>query len=514
MKVFRHSEKPVLIVQDPTEAVASIAVKSTKGMALMPHTLEAERLLINAGVQDVPSVVDEYEWPGMFSPYAHQIEMVKFRMHHRRIWDLSGMRTGKTAAAVWGAHLLMRYGAVKRVLVLSPLSVVRDAWGNAMFDILPQLRTQEATGPNDKARRGFKGAPQFVLANHDKVKYLFHEIVAFAPDLIVLDEAVVFKNYKSDRYRALKAVVARCKCRVWALSATPAAQRPTDPWAIGRIINPDTVPWKFTTFRDNTMVKVKVEENIWVKKAGWEEHVLKALQPSIRFRTQDVIDMPIIAEVMRFTPMGTKQARHYNQMKKSNVITLEGENITARNAAAALVKLRQISSGLIYNRKAMTVEVDASSKYSELRSIIDETRGNGKFIVFTPFTHVMQWLTARLKKDGVVVEALTSNSTLDQRTKAFTMFQKTDQLDGLIMHPDIAKYGLTLTAANTTIWWGPIYAVDTFIQANMRMIGPGSHGCTVVMMHSTDDELKIYQRISEQEDVSTAVIDEYRRIAG
>ena len=515
MKVVAVKNKPVLLVSDPTPRLTDIG-KPCRGGVIIPHTVIAENILRSEGVTNVPSVVDRYSWPGAFEPFTHQIEMVKFRMIHRRLWDLSGMRTGKTPASVWGLDLLMRQNLVSRVLILSPLSVVRDAWMKTLGLLIPYRDFTEATGATKTAGAALRSGAEIVVANHDKVKFNYEDILAFKPDLVIVDESTTFKGWSSDRYKALRSIVTKTKCRFWALTATPASQKATDPWAIARLVNRQSVPFKYTDFRNDVMVQVgDPDKNIWVNRQGWEKKVRQALQPAVRFRTQDCIDMPAVVEIMRFCQMGTKQTRYYNKMKRHGTFYLDGSDITAKTAATKINKLRQVSSGMAYDKKAETVVVDASSKLAELTQIIDES--DGKVLVFTPFRNVMQYLHDALTGKGYSAAVLDRAHSLDKRTRTFNAFQEDGDPQVLVMHPQIAKYGLTLTAAHTTVWWGPVYSVETFSQANMRMMGPQHENkskCSVIMLYSTPEEEKIYRGLLAQDDMSLVVIDSFKSAAG
>ena len=91
--------------------------------------LEEVRVLKNLGVKNVPSpITRRYNWPGRFTPMAHQIETASFLTLHRKAFVFSEPGTGKTLSALWAADYLMKIGHVKRCLILCPLSIMTSAW--------------------------------------------------------------------------------------------------------------------------------------------------------------------------------------------------------------------------------------------------------------------------------------------------------------------------------------------------------------------------------------------------
>jgi len=516
MRAYRHEDHRRLIaVEDANDVVRQAGRDIGGGRVALPVSIKGISLLRNQGVRDVPRLMDDYSFPGVEKPYYHQIETSEFFLYHRRLWCLNDMRTGKTFSACWSIDVLQKYGELSRTLVLCPLSIVREAWMSSFGRVNPMWDVEEATGSTKQANEAIRSGARILVANHDKVKYNLEALLEFNPDLIVIDESSVFKSSDSDRYKALRHLVSKSKCRIWALTATPAPKTPTAVWAMARLINPSAVPYMFSTFRDKVMREIPRSEapSIWIPREGYEEEVLKALQPHIRFRLRDCIDVPPMVMVHRRVPMGAKHTAYYNKLKRHGAVVMDsGESITAANAAVLVGKLLQVSSGMVYNKKKQAVEVDASTKLTELTSIIEESVG--KVIVFTPFVSVMRYVSKKLQQKGYKAGMLPSTASLTKRTETFDAFQNSDELDVLVSHADVCRYGLTLTSASTVVWWGPIFSPETFIQANHRPIGrkqSEDHKIVVIMLSSTDAEYKLFNNLIDQDDAHSAIINVYKQ---
>lgn len=92
-------------------------------------------------VKNVPSpITKDYDWPGRFKPFAHQITTAEFLSLRRKAFCFSEQGTGKTASAIWAADYLMKHGLVRRALVICPLSIMRSAWQATCLRLLCIVR--------------------------------------------------------------------------------------------------------------------------------------------------------------------------------------------------------------------------------------------------------------------------------------------------------------------------------------------------------------------------------------
>jgi hypothetical protein len=403
------------------------------------------------------------------------------------------------------------------VLILAPLSVVRDAWMHTLLSCVPYRFAVEATGATKNTTAAFARASDkkraIVVANYDKVKFNYKDVMEFAPQLIICDEASVFRSDDSDVYKAFSSVINNLKPRLWALTASPAGNaNPVGVWPMARCVNPRSVPYSLYKWRYKVQYKITHEEGvIWKNKDDWEDTVAEALRPAVRFRTQDCIDMPPVVMVERYAPMSTKQQKAFKQMKAKSAASLreDGGQVVAANAAVKTLKLLQITAGIVYDDGEL-IEVGATGKMRELLAIIAES--SSKVIVFTPFLSVMRYVVDKLNKKKIKAVGLRSGDSLNRRQQAFNEFQdKNSDLRVLVTYPTIAKFGITLTAADTTVWWGPIYDGEAFDQANMRMQGPKTHKCAVVMLYSNNLERDLYGSLQDKTDTSHRIVDIFKR---
>jgi SNF2 family DNA or RNA helicase len=83
----------------------------------------------------------------------------------------------------------------------------------------------------------------------------------------------------------------------------------------------------------------------------------------------------------------------------------------------------------------------------------------------------------------------------------------------LVIQPQAAAHGVTLTAANTVVWWGPTSSLETYAQANARVHRSGQkHPCTVVQLQGSGVEKRVYSLLDKRIDVHTKMIDLYKEL--
>ncbi len=99
------------------------------------------------------------------------------------------------------------------------------------------------------------------------------------------------------------------------------------------------------------------------------------------------------------------------------------------------------------------VEFDISHRYKVLREVIDES--SKKVLVFVPFKHAIDVITNKLRFDGVSTEVIRGDVPATKRAEIFKRFQEQPDPRVLVIQPQSASHGVTLTAANTVVWWGP-----------------------------------------------------------
>jgi len=460
--------------------------------------LDEARVLRNLGVKDVPSpITKRYDWPGRYKPMQHQIETAAFLTMHRRAFVFSEPGTGKTLSALWAADYLMKLGKIRRVLILCPLSIMHSAW---MGDINNSVIHRSAIiAHHPKAARRIEMLQQdyeIVISNYEGLNLIADEIKADGRfDLVIVDEANAYKTNTTRRWKSLASILTP-NTYLWMMTGTPASQSPTDAYGLAKLVNPDGVPKFFTAWRDKVMNKLTMYK--WVPKTTAKDDVYEALQPAIRYTKAECLDLPPVITMTREVEMSPQQAKYYNQLKTQMLVQAAGETITAVNAAAAMNKLLQISCGAAYTDDREVVEFDASPRLSVLEEVLEET--DRKVIIFALYLSVIETISQHLTKRGIVNEQIHGGVTATKRAQIIHRFQNDPDPRVLVMQPQASAHGITLTAADTVVFYGPLMSVEQYIQCVARADrkGQDSDKVTVVHIQSSPVEKRLFKALEQK----------------
>jgi SNF2 family DNA or RNA helicase len=500
-----------LKVRNPEKITSVIPCSKQIGTheVLVRWGLEEAQVLKNLKIKNVPSpILQNYDWPGIYKPFAHQKITSEFLTLHRRAFCFNSQGTGKTASVIWAADYLIKQKKIRRVLVVCPVSVMGSAWQHDLFRFAMHRTCDIAHNPRREQRiKVIRGNAEFVIINYEGLDIVSDAVLDDGRfDLIVVDEANAYKNISTQRWKTLVKLITPYTW-VWMLTGTPASQEPTDAYGLARIINPSGVPKFAGGFRD--LVMRKVTRFKWVPNFNATDIVFNALQPAIRFSKEECLDLPDVMHVTRTIQLTKQQEKYYNLMLHQQLIVAAGEEITAPTAAANLSKLLQISAGAAYTDGKEVVEFDCSSRLQALHEVIEEA--SHKVLVFVPFTHNLMMVADWLKKQKYTVDIINGAVNPRKRTEIFNRFQTTPNPRILVIQPQAASHGVTLHAANVVVYWSPVMSVETYLQANARVHRAGQvNKVTVVHLQGSRVESKMYKMLQTKVDTHQRLVDLYK----
>lgn len=452
----------------------------------------------------IPSPIErDYDWPGMFTPFNHQRDTARFLSLHRRAFCFNEAGTGKTSAAIWAADYLMNLGLVRRVLVICPVSIMQSAWQADLFKTAMHRTCGIAHGTASKREKIIRGDYQFVVINYDGVSIVQKAIIEGGFDLIIVDEANAYKNTSTVRWKTLARIVKK-DTYLWMMTGTPASQSPLDAFGLAKMVNPDAVPRYATAWRDKVMHQVSMFK--WVPKANAQDTVFSALQPAIRYEKAQCLDLPELTYQTRLVPLTPQASKYYRELLREMQISTAGETISTVNAAAALSRLLQLSGGAVYTDNANIVEFDVMPRLRVLEEVIDETKN--KVLVFVPYHHTLTLVKKHLDAANISNEIISGDVTANQRSAIFSSFQNLSDPKVLLIQPQAASHGVTLTAADTVVFWSPVMSVETYLQCIARIDRVGQKNkMTVIHLQGSEVEKRMYTMLQNKVDMHTRLVD-------
>ena len=475
-------------------------------LMLLPHEFDIVRLMRNLGDTVPAPILTQYDWNG-WQPYEVQKNTAALLTTNFRAYVLNGMGTGKTKSAIWSFDYLRKKGIVQRALVVAPLSTLRFTWEREIFETCPHLRTSVLFGDAKRRLKRLADMDADVYIINPDGLSIIEEALAKRPDInvLILDEGAMFRNSSVRSKTALR--IARKIKWCWHMTGSPTPQAPTDAWMQCRIVTPDTVPDRFGHFRD--MVQYKVTQFKYANKPNAAKVVTEVMQPAVRYTLDDVVELPQLIERTIDIEPNAKQKLIYAKLRESAAAMVDTQEITAANSAVVLSKLLQVSIGYVYDSQHNVVDLNPTDRLDALIDVINAT--DRKVIVFSPFTHALGGIAERLTKEGIDNARIDGNVPSGARSEIFRLFQNTDKLKVLNAHPNTMSHGLTLTAADTIVWFGPITSLEVFEQANARIRRIGQkHKQQIIMFQSSPAEKRIYSMLRSKQKVQDHILDLFK----
>jgi SNF2 family DNA or RNA helicase len=227
---------------------------------------------------------------------------------------------------------------------------------------------------------------------------------------------------------------------------------------------------------------------------------------------EDCLDLPDKIYMKRIITLTKKQEEVYEQMKREALAFLNGKKTTTVNALTQLMRLQQITCGHFVADDGTTQEID-SNRLDELMDVLEEVEG--KALIWCHWQKDVQIIKEAILKEygpGSVVDyyGLTPQ---DQRQKNKDAFQNDSKVRFFVGTPQTGGYGLTLTAANTVIYYSNGYDLEKRIQSEDRAHRIGQKKSVTyvdILAEDTVDE-KIVKALRKKINIASKVMGEELR---
>lgn len=448
----------------------------------------------------------DYKYSGLYTPFDHQITTAEFLSINKHAFCFNEAGTGKTSSALWAADYLMTQNKIKKVLIICPLSIMHSAWQADVFNTCMHRTSIVCHGDANKRKRIIEGNYDFTIINYDGVNIVKDEIKKAKFDLIIVDECNAYKSHTTVRWKTLNKIL-DFDTRLWMMTGTPASQSPMDAFGLGKLICPDRLPKLSSAWRDKVMYQVSRFK--WLPRPTAKDLVFKALQPAIRFAKDQCLDLPDVMYQTRIVPLTPQVERFYKELKTQMIIATGDESVTAVNAAAGLNKLLQISGGAVYTDDKEVIKFDVTPRLNALMEVLEET--DHKVLLFIPYRHTITFIAEYLTNKNISNDVIYGAVSANDRAHIINKFQTQDEPRVLVIQPQSASHGVTLTKADTVVFWSPVMSVEVYLQCIARIDRVGQKNkMTVVHLQGSDVEKRMYAMLQGKVDQHTKLVDLYR----
>ena len=514
-----------LVVRNLQQSI--IAERNENGEAtgvLVRWNLPNMQACADMGITVLSPMIRDYEFPGRYKPYMHQLKICSFLTTNRRGLCFADMGTGKSLSVVHCINYLLRIGEIKKALIIAPLSTLSRTWVDEFFNVDPSIKVTKLHGTKEKRVELAGNGAQVHVINYEGIKVIHNEIKANNYDCVVIDEVTAYANHESKRWKEAFVLFKDVRY-LWGLTGTPISRGVTAAYGQATLVVPRSVRFKsFWEFRN--VVQRKVGDFTWVDRPEAHEIAYEMLSPAISVKKADCIDLPPMVHVFREIELDKGQRAFYVKLKKERLVKDENMQVTAVNAAVLAGKLIQVATGCIYDDEGNALEFDVSERIRETVDFVQKARAEasettkGKALVFAPFKHTVDMLERKLSEERIVVggkerklkvAVIDGDTSSKKRDDIFAKFQNDENLDVIIAIPQTMSHGITATSASLIVWFGPCTSAETYVQACNRIDRPGqTESMTIVHLYGTPAEHKLFNNLRENKRSQNYLLDFYK----
>ena len=373
---------------------------------------------------------------------------------------------------------------VGKVLVIGPLRVARSVWPEERqkWDGLDFLKMSVMVGDAKQRAAALRTQADVYVINRDNVKwltdYLEKHNMPWPFDMVVIDELSSFKNHQSQRWRALRKVRPYIK-RIVGLTGTPASNGLLDLWAEVFLIDKGERLGRFITryreayFKPAGMNPYTGVVYNYVPRAGAEEQIYQKIGDiSVSMKAKDYLQMPECLTVTHNVEMEAEERKLYDAMKQDLLIELEGDTLTADNAATLSNKLLQMANGAIYGAEN-TVKHIHDKKLEALFDLIEQANGQSVLVCYW-YKHDHQRIQEFLTAKGMPTRDLKSDQDIADWNAG--------KIPVALISPASAGHGLNIQqGGHILIWFSQVWSLELYSQTNARLWRQGQN--EVVTIH-------------------------------
>jgi len=420
-------------------------------------------------------------------PYAHQITALEKSWNRETYAYFMEMGTGKTKVLIDNAAMLYDKGKINGLLIVAPKGVVGTWYNHELPTHLPNhienvtvlwqanitKKQKEILDSLFKAGEDLRILVMNVeaLSTEKGYDYAFKFLHAHNA-LVAIDESTTIKNPSAKRTKNIIKLsnVAKYK-RI--MTGSPVTKNPLDLYSQCEFLNPYLLDFtSYYAFRNRyaQMKTIHVQgRSIQVvdkfQNLGELSDTLKNF--SYRVLKEDCLDLPDKIYIKRQITLSADQRKLYEQMRKEALATLNGKKVTTVNALTQLMRLHQITCGH-FTADDGSIQRIPNNRINELMSVLEETEG--KAIIWAHY----QWDIKDIIKEVVKVHGPGSIvdyyglTPQDERQDNIKKFQNNDKCRFIVGTPQTGGYGITLTAANTVIYYSNGYDLEKRLQSEDR----------------------------------------------
>ena len=439
------------------------------------------------------------------------------------------MGTGKTKVLIDNMSMLYDKGKIDGALIIAPKGVVKTWYEQEIPTHLPD-HIENVTvlwQPNITKKQQEKLESLFEIET--ALHILVMNVEAFSTEkgikfaskflnshkvLMAIDESTTIKTPTAKRTKNIIGLGRFAKYKR-IMTGSPVTKNPLDLYTQCEFLDPYLLDHaSYYSFRN----RYAVMKSMHVR--GRTIQVVHAFQNlaelseklqgfSYRVLKEDCLDLPPKNFTKRHIVLTSEQKKVYEQMKKEAMATLNGKVTSTMTVLTQLMRLQQITCGH-FTADDGSVQLVDNNRIKELMSVLEETEG--KAIIWANYQKDIVSIIDSISKEygpGSVVDyyGLTPQ---EERQKNIKRFQNNKECRFIVGTPQTGGYGITLTQANTVIYYSNGYDLEKRLQSEDRAhrIGQNKKVTYVdIICEDTVDE-KIQKALRKKINIASEVLGE------
>ena len=424
---------------------------------------------------------------------------------------------GKTLTAIAIAGAGYQMGKVERLLIVAPTSVVavwpKELQEYAKFKYTCKTllgeKKQRIKQIDDLLKFPFK-ALKVAVINYESTwrPEILEKLKEFDADMVIADESQRIKTYNAEQSKAMHELGDQARYKL-ILSGTPVQTAAIDIWSQYRFLDKTIFGENFFQFRGRYAIMGGYGNKKIIKK----EHII-----AFRVTKDEALDLPEQTFETRKIQFSPKERTLYERIKKDSYAELDnGGHITATTVLTRLLRMQQLTGGFLVQDEGGKPQLVSRAKLDALSDIIEDyVVGSGKkLVIFARFiseVKAIMELASKVLRNGLKQVAIYGDIKKEDRGDIVKQFQEDPSTVLFIGQIDTAGTGITLTAADTCVYYSKNFNYATYSQSLSRIHRIGQRNCCTYIdleIEGTIDEL-ISKALSRKEDMAKTVVDNWR----
>jgi len=465
-------------------------------------------------------------------PYKHQLTALEKSWNRETYAYFMEMGTGKTKVLIDNASMLYDKGKINGVLIIAPKGVIGTWYNQELPSHLPNHIENVTILWQSNITKKQRENLESLFEVEESLHILIMNVEAFSTTkgvdfakkflschetLMAIDESTTIKNPSAKRTKSIVDLSEMAKYRR-IMTGSPVTKNPLDLYSQCKFLSPWLLDFtSYYAFRNRyaQMKTIHVQgRSIQVvdkfQNLGELSNQLKGF--SYRVLKEDCLDLPEKIYMKRQIKLSSEQLKLYDQMKKEALAVLNGKKVTTVNALTQLMRLQQITCGHFTADDGSTQRIK-NNRVDELMDVLEETEG--KAIIWAHY----QWDIKDIIKEIVKVHGPGSVvdyyglTPQDERQPNIKKFQDDPRCRFIVGTPSTGGYGITLTAANTVIYYSNGYDLEKRLQSEDRAhrIGQKKSVTYVYILAEEAVDAKIVKSLRKKINIASEVLGEELR---